>query len=175
DKWTVAGTSAPKIDARAFVTGQHQYTTDLRPAGLLHGKVLRPPAFGATLISADLSEAQKMSGVTVVRDGDFLAAAAPTEHEAQTAIQAIRGEWKTTAQPSSKELFSYLKKNPDKQGQSNPQETGSIAQGRLAAMHILEQTYTVAYIAHAPLEPRAAVADWKDGKLTVWTGSQRPF
>ncbi|MGH9800060.1 MAG: xanthine dehydrogenase family protein molybdopterin-binding subunit, partial [Blastocatellia bacterium] len=33
----------------------------------------------------------------------------------------------------------------------------------------------VAYIAHAPLEPRAAVAEWQDGKLTVWTGTQRPF
>src|SRR6185295_8360009 len=39
----------------------------------------------------------------------------------------------------------------------------------------LKQTYTIAYIAHAPLEPRAAVAEWKDDKLTVWTGTQRPF
>ncbi len=45
----------------------------------------------------------------------------------------------------------------------------------LAPAHRLEATYTVAYIAHAPLEPRAAVAEWKDGKLTVWTGTQRPF
>lgn len=175
DKWTIAGTSAPKIDARAFVTGRHQYTTDLRPAGLLHGKVLRPPAFGATLVSADLSAAQKVPGVTVVRDGDFLAAAALTEHDAQEAVQAIRAEWKTAPQPSNKELFAYLKKNSDQEEQSESHETGSIAQGRLAAMQILEQTYTVAYIAHAPLEPRAAVANWKDGKLTVWTGSQRPF
>ena len=51
---------------------------------------------------------------------------------------------------------------------------GSIAQG-LAAATRLEQTYTVAYIAHVPLEPRAAVAEWNDGKLTVWTGTQRPF
>ena len=39
----------------------------------------------------------------------------------------------------------------------------------------VEATYTIAYIAHAPLEPRAAVAEWEDGKLTVWTGTQRPF
>ena len=39
----------------------------------------------------------------------------------------------------------------------------------------LESQYTVEYIAHAPLEPRAAVAEWNNGKLTVWTGTQRPF
>ena len=39
----------------------------------------------------------------------------------------------------------------------------------------LRQTYHVAYVQHAPLEPRAAVAEWLDGKLTVWTGTQNPF
>ena len=53
--WTVAGKSLPKVDARDFVTGQHQYTPDLHPAGMLHGKVLRPPSFGATLISQSRS------------------------------------------------------------------------------------------------------------------------
>ena len=47
--------------------------------------------------------------------------------------------------------------------------------GLAAADHTLKATYTIAYIAHAPLEPRAAVAEWKEGKLTVWTGTQRPF
>jgi isoquinoline 1-oxidoreductase len=175
DKWTVAGTSAAKLDAREFVTGRHHYTTDLRPAGLLHGKVLRPSAFGATLVSADLSAAQAMSGITVVRDGDFIAAAAPTERQAQKAIEAIHTEWKTTPQPSSQELSSYFKKNPNHGEQSKPHQTGSIADGLDDATHLVEPTYRVAYIAHAPLEPRAAVADWKDEELTVWSGSQRPF
>ena len=39
----------------------------------------------------------------------------------------------------------------------------------------IESRYTVEYIAHTPLEPRAAVAEWNNGKLTVWTGTQRPF
>ena len=52
---------------------------------------------------------------------------------------------------------------------------GSIEKGLAAADHTLKATYTIAYIAHAPLEPRAAVAEWNDGKLTVWTGTQRPF
>jgi nicotinate dehydrogenase subunit B len=57
-QWTIAGKSLPKVDARAFVTGRHQYTSDLRPAGVMYGKVLRPPSFGATLTSCELTAAQ---------------------------------------------------------------------------------------------------------------------
>jgi nicotinate dehydrogenase subunit B len=174
-EWTVAGKSVPKLDARAFVTGQHQYTPDLRPAGLLYGKVLRPASFGATLVSADLSAAQAMPGVVVVRDADFVAVAAPDERTAEKAVAAIYAGWKNTPQSSSKELYSYLKKNLDPGENQKPHEEGSVANGLANAAQRHEQTYTVAYIAHTPLEPRAAVAEWKDEKLTVWTGSQRPF
>jgi isoquinoline 1-oxidoreductase len=174
-EWTVAGKSVPKLDARAFVTGQHQYTPDLRPPNVLHAKVLRPPAFGATLVSIDLAAAQAMPGVVVVRDADFVAVAAPTERIAEKAREAIRAEWKNTPQPSSKELYSYLKKNLDTGENQKPHEKGSVAHALAAASQRHEQTYTVAYIAHTPLEPRAAVAEWKDEKLTVYTGSQRPF
>jgi CO/xanthine dehydrogenase Mo-binding subunit len=175
EQWTVAGKSAPKLDAAAFVTGQHQYTPDLRPANVLHAKVLRPATFGASLLSADLSAAQAMTGVVVVRDGDFVAAAAPTEQAAEKALAVIHAEWKNQPQSSSKELYSYLKKNLDTEENQKPHEKGSVANALASASQHREQTYTVSYIAHAPLEPRAAVADWKDGKLTVYTGSQRPF
>ena len=55
------------------------------------------------------------------------------------------------------------------------QAQGSVDEGLAVAAHKLDASYTVAYIAHAPLEPRAAVAQWTDGKLTVWMGTQRPF
>ena len=175
-EWTVAGKALPKVDGRAFVTGRHQYTTDLRPAGLMYGKVLRAPSFGATLISVDTKAAEVMPGVVVVRDGNFVGAAAPSTRAADQAIAAMRAQWKETKQPSSAELFSYLKSNVEGGEAGRDQHaTGSVEDGLAQAAHRLEQAYTVAYIAHAPLEPRAAVADWTDGKLTVWTGTQRPF
>ena len=175
-EWTVAGKALPKVDGRAFVTGKHQYTTDLRPAGLMYGKVLRAPSFGATLISVDTKAAEVMPGVVVVRDGNFVGAAAPSTRAADKAIAAMRAQWKETKQPSSAELFSYLKSNVEGGEAGRDQHaTGSMEDGLAQAAHRLEQAYTVAYIAHAPLEPRAAVADWTDGKLTVWTGTQRPF
>jgi len=176
--WKVAGKSIPKVDGRLFVTGKHKFTSDVKLPGMLYGKVLRPPAFGATLLSVDTREAEVMHGVIVVRDGDFVGVAAPSEMAAARAVAAIRAEWKTTPQPSGREIFDYLKKQTTEaqgfEGRSN-YTRGSIAEGLAAAHKKLEQSYTVAYIAHAPLEPRAAVAEWRDGKLTVWTGTQRPF
>ena len=175
-QWTVAGKAIPKVDGRAFVTGKHEYTPDLRPAGMLYGKVLRPPSFGATLASFRQDETNAMPGVFVVRDGDFVGAAAPTEREAQAALDAVKAEWKEVQQISNKELFAYLKQNAAAKTEDRfRKQKGSVEEGLANAAHRLDATYTVAYIAHAPLEPRAAVAQWEDGKLTVWTGTQRPF
>ncbi|MGE5326740.1 MAG: molybdopterin cofactor-binding domain-containing protein [Deltaproteobacteria bacterium] len=172
-EWKVAGTPAAKINAVDFVTGRHQYPSDIRLDGMLYGKVLHPTAFGATLSSLDASRARAMPGVTVVHDGDFVGVAAPTMSEAEKALAALRADWKTTPQISNRELFGYLKKNASPG--SGQDEKGSVENGLAAAAHRLEETYTIAYIAHTPLEPRAATAEWKDGKLTVWTGTQRPF
>ena len=93
-------------------------------------------------------------------------------------ITAIHAEWKAPPQPSSDDLYTYLKKNATSSGGRGGQSGnvhGSMEDGLAAADHKLSQSYNIAYIAHAPLEPRAAVAEWKDGKLTVWTGTQRPF
>ena len=175
-QWTIAGKAIPKVEARAFVTGKHQYTTDLRPAGMLYGRVLRPPSFGATLTSCDDSVAKAMTGVVVVRDGEFVGVAAPSAHEAQKALDAIHAQWKEVPQTSSKEIFSYLRQNAAAKSEDRfRKQKGSVEEGLASAAHRLDATYTVAYIAHVPLEPRAAVAQWADGKLTVWTGTQRPF
>src|SRR5437899_8772576 len=177
--WTVAGTSVSKVDGRDFVSGRHRYTTDVRRDGMLYGKVIRPPVFNSTLVSVDTKVAEA-TGVTVVRDGNFIGVAAPDQQTAAKAANAVVVDWKATAQPSSAELFDLLRKPTTErrvsgEGGGGPRPQGSIADGLAAADKKLEQTYTVAYIAHAPLEPRAAVAEWKDEKLTVWTGTQRPF
>ncbi len=177
-QWKIAGQSVPKVDGRAFVTGAHKYTSDMKLPGMLYGKVLRPPAFHATLVSLGSDKAKALPGVVVVRDGDFVGVAAPDPHTAERAVAALRAEWQTTPQPSDKELFAYLKAHPaEAQGFEGGMQhvQGSVEEARAKADKTLEASYTVAYIAHAPLEPRAAVAQWEGDKLTVWTGTQRPF
>ena len=174
-KWEVAGKPIPKVDGTDFIIGQHQYASDLHRVGMLHGKVLRPSGFNATLTSLDDSAAKKMAGVTVVRDGEFVGVVAPSTWSAEEAIQALKAQWKVPPQISNKELFFYLKTKADKQKAEGADTTGSVPDAMAKADAKVSQTYTVAYIQHAPLEPRAAVAEWQGEKLTVWTGTQRPF
>ena len=178
-QWTVAGQPLPKVDGHDFVTGKHRYPSDQKLPDMLYGKVLRPPSFGATLSSLNTKDAERMPGVVVVHDGNFVGVAAPSAEIASRALAAIRAEWKSQPQISNKELFAYLKKNPAEA--SGPldspfrYEIGSIDKAFASADHRLQQTYTTNYIAHAPLEPRAALAQWSGDDLTVWTGTQRPF
>jgi nicotinate dehydrogenase subunit B len=178
-QWTVAGQPLPKVNGRDFVTGKHRYPCDQRLPDMLYGKILRPASFEATLASLDTQDAEKIAGVVVVHDGNFVGVAAPTGEAASRALSAIRAEWKSQPQISNKELFEYLKKNPAEGGGplDSPfrYETGSMEKAFTSADHRLQQTYTTNYIAHCPLEPRAALAQWSGDDLTVWTGTQRPF
>jgi nicotinate dehydrogenase subunit B len=176
-QWKISGQSFPKIGGREFVTGKHQYSSDLSRPGMLHGKILRAPAFGAQLESIDTSAAETMPGVTVVRDGNFLGVTAPSEFVAAQALAAIRAEWKRSPQVSQRDLFEHLKQEGGGagSGRGGGHRAGSMEEGLASADVKRSETYTVDYIAHAPLEPRAAVAEWQGDSLTVWTGTQRPF
>jgi isoquinoline 1-oxidoreductase len=159
-EWKAAGKSLPKVNGRDIVTGAHKYSYDLKQPGMLHAKVLYPPQFGATLIALDASAAEAMPGVKVVHEGNFVAVAAPEADTAAKALAALKAQWRpVTAEADSHSVFQYFKQT----AQDGGTKAASLT------------PYTIAYIAHVPLEPRAAVAEWEGDKVTVWTGSQRPF
>lgn len=159
-KWMIAGTSVPKIGGRACVTGAHKYSSDIKRDGMVFGKVLRAPSIDAVLNSADTTAASALPGVVVVKDNGFVGVTAPTQRQAERAVAAIVAMWDIRSTANDSDLFASLR--PNKPANN-------------AAPGVMQSTYTVAYIAHAPLEPRAAVAEWLGDKLTVWTGTQRPF
>ena len=115
DKWTIAGHSAAKVDGRSFVTGSHQYASDIRLPGMWYGKVLRSPTYHGTLASVDLTAAKAMPEVVVVRDGDFVGVVAPSEHQASRALAAIKAEWEPGPSISDKDLFRNLKRTDGQQ------------------------------------------------------------
>jgi len=170
--WKVLGNPYLRPDRRDLVNGTHVYPSDIVRPGMLYGKILRPPSYGATLTSTDLSAVKAMADVRVVRDGDFVGVAAPNTFRAQQAIDALAktAVWQTLPHLSSKDLYDHLKQSA--QG-GIPQNTHADDLAKAAVA--LRQEYHVAYIQHAPLEPRTATAEWTDGKLTVWTGTQNPF
>ncbi len=161
-EWKVAGTSVPKVGGRDIVTGAHKYAYDARLPGMQFGRVLYPPAFGATLLSLDSTAAEAMRGVKVVREGDFVGVAAPDPFTAEKALAALKAEWKqVVAEASARDVYAYFKK------------TAQTAAAPTPGLPLT--SYMVAYIAHVPLEPRAALAEWNNDRLVVWTGTQRPF
>ena len=181
EAWTQRGKPIKKVDGRAFVTGRHAYTPDLVRPGMLHGRVVRPDGYVGTLVSLDDARATTMPGVQVVRDADFAGVVAPNERILRRAVGALRVEWRVPQdQPTSDSIYDHLRKAPPAaasggRGGSAPFTAGDVAAVRGKATKTFDATYRIPYIAHVPLEPRAAVAEWTDGKLTVWCGTQRPF
>lgn len=170
ENWKIAGTSVPKVNSKDFLTGRHKYVSDMKLPGMVYGKILRPPANGATLVSLDASKAREIPNVQVVQVGDFIGVTAPTGQSAHVALAMIDAKWNTVAQPSRKQLFQYLKDHAENKGQ-NPAADKVFE----ASDQKIEQTFYVDYIAHVPLEPRAGLAQWEGDQLTIWTGTQRPF
>jgi isoquinoline 1-oxidoreductase len=180
DQWVVRGTAVKKVNGRDIVTGRHAYTPDVVRPRMLMGRVIRPDALGAEPLSVDDSRARAMPGVTVVRDGNFLGVVAPDERALKQAAAAVSVTWSVpAAQPTSETIFDHLKQTPAATGGggrgSAPTVRGDAAAARAGAAKVFEASYRIPYIAHVPLEPRAAVAEWQDGKVTIWTGTQRPF
>jgi CO/xanthine dehydrogenase Mo-binding subunit/aerobic-type carbon monoxide dehydrogenase small subunit (CoxS/CutS family) len=173
-----AGRPARATGGADVVTGRKLFPSDLRLDGMLHGAVLHPPAKDATLRHARTASAAEMPGVTVVAEGDFIGVTAPDQLTARTALAAVEADWAEVPGPGPAELAAYLRAHPlqvegrfgafrDEAGDPD----GALRDGAVQ----LSATYLVAYVAHVPLEPRAALARWDDGQLTVWAATSTPF
>ena len=172
DQWEVLGQPLARPNGRDVVAGTHQYPSDIVRPGMLYGRVLRPASYGAKLVALDLAPARGVEGAVVVRDGDFVGVAAPSTWLAQQALDALAdsAKWEPAPHPPSAEVYAYLRAHV-----RDPIPADPFAREREQAAKTFKATYHVAYVQHAPLEPRAAVAEWSDGKLTAWTGTQVPF
>jgi isoquinoline 1-oxidoreductase len=171
--WKVLGTDVPRPNRQDFVTGVHQFPSDVARPGMLYGKMLRPPSYGAKLTDIDLAPAKAIDGVIVVRDGDFIGVAAPKSHPARRALAELEkaAKWDVPPHPSSATMPKYLRENA-----RIPENPNADVVKAAGATKSLTASYDVAYVQHVPMEPRAAVAEWSpDGSaVTVWTGTQGP-
>jgi len=170
----VIGTSPRRKDGPDKVTGGAQYAGDIQLPGMLHAAILRPPAHGAKLKSADTSAAEKLSGVRVVKDGGMIAVLHERPDIAVAALGKIKAEFENPpAGPDDKTIFDHIQKTapqPRVVGQS-----GDLAEGQRLAGSVIEGTYLNSYVAHAPIETHTATAQIEDGKVTVWASTQAPF
>ena len=168
------GKSVPRRDALEKVTGAAKFSGDIQHEGMLYAKILRPPAHGAKLLQADTAPAQNIDGLQIVEDGDFIAVLHQYPDVAEMGLAKIKARFdlpKTGI--DDKTIFDHLLKSPPSPEIAS--QAGNLKTGEKLASTVIEQTYYNSYVAHAPMEPHTAVADFDGKKLTVWASTQTPF
>lgn len=179
--WQTLGRSVHSMSSVAIVTGAKKYPSDLRMPGMLHAAVVRSPHHRASLRSYDDAAARALRGVRVLRDLDLLAAVAPDLATARRAAAQVHAEWSPeplTPQEEWPALFKNTAVEPVEQPRARYPpllRRGDVAMALSAAAAKRSSSYWVNPIAHVPLEPRAAVAEWKGREVTIQCGVQAPF
>jgi len=173
-EYTIAGKPADRMDSVLKVTGKAMYAGDISLPGLLHARILRPPAHGAKLKTIDLSGAGRKEGARIIRDGDLIAVLHRSSDLAEAALAKIKAEWDVPEATVDEEtIHEHLVKVAP--AGDVVEEKGNLEEGRKLAAAVFEESYLGPYVAHAPMEPHTATATIEGGSATVWASTQRPF
>ena len=170
----IVGTSVARVDIPDKVTGKFTYMHDFRVASMLHGRVIRPPAIGATLQSVDESSISGIPGVVkLVREGNFLGVVAENEWAAIKAAKALKATWSSwEGLPAQDKLMEHVRSTKV----ANDDVTGNVGNAKEAmskdGVKKIAATYDFAIHTHGSIGPSCAIAEFKDGKLTSWSASQ---
>lgn len=172
--FTVIGVAAERRDGREKVTGAARYAGDVSFPGMLHARILSPPAHGAKMISVDTTAAGSVEGSRVVRDGDLVAVLHEHPDEAERALALVKAQYdipSPTVDDTS--IFTHLVKAAPPGDRVH--ESGSLTEGRASAKKTFDLTWLNSYVAHAAMETHAAVARVEGDRMTVWASTQAPF
>lgn len=156
------------------MTGKAKFAGDIQLPGMLYARILRPPAHGARLLSADISETEKIEGVRVVREKDLIAVLHPRPDVAEAALQKIKAEFdRSKSDVNDKTIFDHLLKVAP--AGSVIGSSGNLKTGKRESKFHVDATCLDGYVAHAPIEPHTATVHMEENRATVWPSSQTPF
>lgn len=170
------GKPLPRVDARAKLTGKATFGCDVRLPGMLFAVVARPEVFGARLVSFEEKPALQVEGVVkVVPVSSGVAVVARDTWAALKGRAALKVVWEPgeAASFSSKVLVTTMEQLAPKPGK----EAAKHGEGFLlpAGARKLEASFSLPFLAHAPMEPQNATAWFNDGGLEVWAPTQVPM
>lgn len=171
--YTVVGRSQPRLDIPDKVTGRFTYMQDFRVEGMVHGRVVRPSAIGATLLSVDADSVSHVPGLLkVVQRKDFLAVVAKTEWGAISAARQLKARWSDwQGLPDEDKIWDYVRATQIVRDDVTSNR-GDVEAALAAAAKRLSSTYDFAIHTHGSIGPSCAVAAFEGGKLTCWSASQ---
>lgn len=173
-QYTLVGQSPPRPDIPAKVTGQHVYVHDWRVPAMLHGRVVRPPAVGARVLSVDETSVGRLPGVRVVRRNDFIGVVSDDEWAVVRGARELKVQWSEgTPLVTHEAVVDWARRGPflahetlvDK-GDATRLAALADSPGRISA------TYVWPIQSHGSIGPSCAVADVRADAATVWTASQ---
>ncbi|HXL48087.1 MAG TPA: molybdopterin cofactor-binding domain-containing protein [Xanthobacteraceae bacterium] len=174
-KYKIVGKSVQRLDIPAKVSGGATYVHDIRLPGMLHGRVVRPPRYGAKLETINEAAVRTMPGVVaVVRDGSFVGVIAGREEQAIKARAALSGDsrWSGgTELPDTGKVYEQLLSLRTVDTVASEKR----ASARPSGARVVEATYRKPYLAHASMGPSCALAEFRDGSLTIWSHTQGVF
>jgi len=174
--WTVLGTSVPRVDMPDLVTARFEFAHNVRVPGMVHGRVVRPPAIGATLVSVDESSVSGMPGnVKVVTKKNWVGVVADKPWQAIQAAEKLKVTWTPgTGLPSQRDFYSYMRNHPGKRDtyQVNSKDVDTKLTG---ATTLIKATYLHPYQMHGSIGSSCAVADVKGNNATIWSATQAVY
>jgi nicotinate dehydrogenase subunit B len=172
-EYTVVGQPVPRVDLPAKVTGSFEYVHNVRLPGMLHGRVVRPPAVGAKLIRVNEASVRKFN-VRVVTRGDFVGVVAKREETAIAAARQLKVEWQLPARAGeSVDIHRELRTYPTET--QSVKVVGDVDAAFPRAAKILKASYSTPFQMHGSIGPSCGIADVRDGAATVWCGTQHSF
>lgn len=179
EAWTLLGTSLPRTDMRAKVTGTETFAIDMRLPGMKFATVKTNPGLGGAMHGHDATAALAMPGVErVVPVAGGVAVIATNTWTAMRAAEAIVFDWAPAPYPAdtaAQRAETAAAFHPDRQDSRNRDDGDVEAALSGSATHaVLAVDYSVPYLAHATMEPMSAVAWLQNGSLQIWTGTQLP-
>ena len=173
-QYTLVGQSLPRPDIPAKVTGQHVYVHDLRLPGMLHGRVVRPPAVGARVLALDETSIGRLPGVRVLRRNDFVAVVGEDEWAVLRAARELQVTWSdSTPLVTHGAVVDWARRGPFLAEETLVNKGDA---SRLVALATSPDTISATYVwpiqSHGSIGPSCAVADVRADGATVWTASQ---
>jgi nicotinate dehydrogenase subunit B len=173
-EFQVIGASPKRLDGWEKVTGAARYAADVRVPGMLYARLLRPPTHGATLLQLDTSGIDDLPGITLINQDGVVAVLHTDPEGAEDALRRIKPLWQgSTTMVDPESIHERLVSQAATL--KTLAERGNVAAARSNTMRVFQATYKKGYVAHAALEPHAAMAQISKGKATVWASTQTPF
>jgi nicotinate dehydrogenase subunit B len=173
--WNVLGQSIQRVDMAAMVTGQFEFVHNVRVDGMVHGRVVRPPEVGATLVGVDEQSVAALPGfIKVVRQKDFLGVVCDKPWQAVQAARTIKATWTRGAGlPPASAFYDHLQQQPARN--SLVVDSGDVDQALRQAATVVRATYRHPYQMHGSMGTSCAVADVSNGRATIWSATQSVY